>query len=117
MLANVTRCCPKFPFCAQPRDTAGCKLVLWWDANDRRLAAEGDSSAGPAEGGGRGSKAAPGTRNGGDHDRLSGGRVDFSARDHAPDVPVARWRERRDFLADRHLVWQWPGGDSRDLQG
>src|ERR1019366_3422842 len=97
--------------------TPGCKLVLWWDANDRRFVAQGDSSAGTSDGAGRGSKAAPGTRNGGDHDRLSGGRVDFSARDYAPDVPVARSRERRNCLADRHLIRRWRGGDSCDLQG
>src|ERR1035437_4366406 len=92
------------------RTTPGCKLVLWWDADDGRLVAQGDSSGGPSDGAGCGSKAAIGARNGGDRDRLSGGRIDFSARDYAPGVPVARWRERRNFLAVRHLVRRWRGG-------
>jgi len=60
--------------------TPGGKLVLWWDANDGRLVAQGDSvgpsdSDGAGRGGapwygspnGPGSKSASGTRNGGDH--------------------------------------------------
>ena len=78
----------------------------------------GDSSAGSSVGDGRG-RAQPGgaARNGANRDRLSRGRIDFSARDHASDVPLARYRERRGLVAHRRLVRRRPGDDSCHLPG
>src|SRR5665811_1680419 len=67
----------------RPVTTPGGKLILWWDANDGRVVAQGDSRAVPSVGisggrvGWRGSPQEPGSS--GHHDRLSGGRIDFPA--------------------------------------
>src|ERR1019366_6075982 len=111
------------------KPTPRVKLILWWDANEGRVVAQGGSpalsSAGTGGGrvGWRGSPPEPGckptarARGSGDRDRLSGGRIDFPARNHPADVPLARCREGRRLLANRGLVRRWSSGNSRHLQG
>src|ERR1017187_6902531 len=85
---------------SRPRQALSCSYG--WDANDGWLVAQGGSPAVPPVGtrGGRvrwrGSqpeparKPAPPKPNSRDHHRLSRGRIDLPARNHAPDVPLAR---------------------------
>src|ERR1035438_929017 len=92
-------------FVASSKTTPGGKLVLWWDVHD---VAQGDPSAVPSVGAGGGRVRWRGSPH---RYRLSRRRIDFPARNHPPDLPLARCRQRRRRLANRRLLRRSGTGD------